>query len=184
MILHDYTPTWADEFERLKHVYADALGDLALAIEHVGSTSITGIKAKPIIDIDVVIKDYTIFPDVVERLAQLGYTHNGDQGVLHREAFKYQDGFTPHTTPQRQWMLHHLYVCPAFSEELRRHLLFRDYLRANADARNAYERIKVVIAARSDGDRKVYAAIKEAEYGEFFERTLTEARKTCQVSKT
>lgn len=176
MILHEYTSTWAEEFERLKRVYAEALCDLAIAIEHVGSTSIPGIKAKPIIDIDVVIKDYDIFPDVVERLAWLGYTHNGDQGILHREAFKRQDAFTPYTTPKRQWMKHHLYVCPTFSEELQRHLAFRDYLRVNTEARNEYERIKVAITARSDDDPKKYATIKEAEYGEFFERTLSAAR--------
>jgi len=150
-------------------------GDLAIAIEHVGSTSIPGIKAKPIIDIDVVIQNYTVFPDVVERLARLGYTHNGDQGIPHREAFKRQDECTPRTTLPQEWMHHHLYVCPASSEELRRHLAFRDYLRVNADARNAYERIKVAIAARSNGDRKVYAAIKETEYNEFFEHTLAAA---------
>jgi len=176
VILHEYRSAWSDEFELLKGVYVESLGDLAIAIEHIGSTSIPGIKAKPIIDIDIVIRDYGVFPNVVEKLASLGYSHNGDQGILHREAFKRKDEFTPYSKPKRKWVNHHLYVCPEFSEELRRHLIFRDYLRADEDAKREYESIKVAIAARSDGDRKKYAAIKETECRDFVERTLAAAR--------
>ena len=73
MIIQDHQPIWFDTFEQLKAVYQKALGDLALAIEHVGSTSIPDLKAKPIIDIDIVIKDYGVFPKVAERLEKLGW---------------------------------------------------------------------------------------------------------------
>ncbi len=116
MILHEYTPEWETEFTLLREVYLKCLGDSAITIEHVGSTSIPGIKAKPIIDIDIVIKDYCVFPEIADKLAKLGYCHNGDQGMLHREAFQRMDEFTPHSQPQRRWINHHLYVCPESSE--------------------------------------------------------------------
>lgn len=181
MIIHEYDPTWPDKFEQLKAIYLETLGDLALAIEHVGSTSIPGIKAKPNIDIDIVIKNYDIFPNVAEKLAKLGYRHNGDQGVLHREAFKRMDESTPYTESKRTWINHNLYVCPEFSEELKRHLLFRDYLRINDDARNAYQQIKEDIVARSNDDRKTYVTIKENEYGNFFEEMLATAKNHMNV---
>jgi len=176
MILHDYTPAWNTEFLHLKAIYQECLRDTAIAIEHVGSTSIPGIKAKPIIDIDIVIRNYDIFPTVVDKLANLGYSHNGDQGILHREAFKRKDEYTPYSQMKRCWMNHHLYVCPEFSEELKRHILFRDYVRAHDNARQEYERIKMEIAAKSDGDRKQYAAIKETECRDFVENILIIAR--------
>lgn len=55
IVIADYHPFWAEEFERLKSVLKNALGDLALSIEHVGSTAVVGLSAKPILDIDVVI---------------------------------------------------------------------------------------------------------------------------------
>jgi GrpB-like predicted nucleotidyltransferase (UPF0157 family) len=176
MILHDYTPAWKTEFLDLKAVYQEYLRDSAIAIEHVGSTSIPGIKAKPIIDIDIVIRDYEIFPTVADTLASLGYYHNGNQGILHREAFKRKDECTPYSQMKRRWKNHHLYVCPEFSEELQRHILFRDYLRAHDEARQDYERIKMDIAAKSDGDRKRYAVIKETECRDFVENILILAR--------
>ena len=71
-------------------------------------------------------------------------------------------------------MLHHLYVCPAQSDELHRHIAFRDALRARADWRQEYEKIKQDIAKRSDGDRKMYAQLKEIECRRFIERVLNE----------
>ncbi|MDP6041533.1 MAG: GrpB family protein [Candidatus Latescibacteria bacterium] len=181
MIITDYDPSWPKKFEELKAVYKKALGNLALVIEHVGSTSIPEIKAKPNLDIDIVIKDYGIFPQVVEKLAELGYRHNGDQGVLHREAFKRDDESIPFTEPKRTWMNHSLYVCPESSEQLKRHLLFRDYLRINDDARNAYQKIKEDIVARSNGDRKTYVTIKEEEFGDFFEKIITTATNHAKI---
>ena len=88
------------------------------------------LSAKPILDIDIVMPSYEVFPGIVSGLRGLGYTHNGDQGIAGREAFKEQDREVPYTRPRRTWMAHHLYVCPEDGAELRRHLLFRDALRA------------------------------------------------------
>ncbi len=118
----------------IKDELTAALGELAIGIEHVGSTSVEGLSAKPIIDIDVVIKDYTVFEEVVSALGSIGYRHEGDLGIAGREAFKY-DG-------KDHLRKHHLYVCPEASPELKRHIAFRDYLRTHPDAVREYSRIK------------------------------------------
>jgi GrpB-like predicted nucleotidyltransferase (UPF0157 family) len=162
-ILAKHSPAWAREFERLKAIYQEALGNLMLAIEHVGSTAIPGISAKPILDIDIVIEDYDTFLVVVEGLATLGYNHRGDLGIAQREAFKRKDERVPYSDSDEKWMAHNLYVCPKSSRELRRHIAFRDALLADPSARREYERIKQDIVRRACDVRAEYVRIKEEE---------------------
>lgn len=129
-----YNPAWQDDFIVIRDELAPALADLALRIEHVGSTSVPGLCAKPVIDIDVVIKDVSVLPDVISALAKIGYRHEGDKGIPGREAFGYEG--------KDHLRKHHLYVCAQDSEELRRHIAFRDYLRAHPDAVEEYGKIK------------------------------------------
>ena len=172
MILALHNPEWAAQFEALRDVYTNALGRLIVRVEHVGSTAVPNLMAKPILDIDIVMPGYEVFPQILARLKRLGYAHNGDQGIREREVFKPVDETAPFTSPPGKWMAHHLYVCPADSLELRRHLVFRDALRAHAHLRQGYEKRKVDIAGRSGGDRKVYAQVKEIECREFVESVL------------
>ena len=134
VVVLSYDEVWSSAFEAIKAEIEAALGDLMLRVEHVGSTSVKGMSAKPCIDIDVVIYDYSVFNDVVQRLNAIGYIHEGDLGIKDREAFKYAD--KPHL------MTHHLYVCPSDSEELRRHVAFRDFLRRNPEAVKRYSQVK------------------------------------------
>ena len=129
---------WESAFEAIRAEIQTALGDLMLGIEHVGSTSVKGMSAKPCIDIDVVIRDYSVFDAVVQKLDAIGYIHEGDLGIKDREAFKYAN--KPHL------MTHHLYVCPRDSEELHRHIVFRDFLRKNPEAVKKYSRVKETAA--------------------------------------
>ena len=138
VIVTPYNKAWESDFEAIRTELAAALGDLAIGIEHVGSTSVEGLSAKPCIDIDVVIKDYSVFDEVVGRLAAIGYIHEGNLGIKDREAFKYSD--KPHLQK------HHLYVCPQYSRELYRHITFRDFLRSNRDAAEKYGRAKIEAA--------------------------------------
>jgi GrpB-like predicted nucleotidyltransferase (UPF0157 family) len=71
-ILSPHDPSWASEFDELRALFAQALGPLALRVEHVGSTAIADLLAKPILDIDIVIPDYSVFPQVVRALGSLG----------------------------------------------------------------------------------------------------------------
>ena len=134
VVVEPYSEAWASEFEKIKAELECALGELAIRIEHVGSTSVKGLSAKPIIDMDVVIENYSMFSEVIDRLQSIGYQHEGDLGIKGREAFKYND--KPHL------MQHHLYVCPKDSAELRRHITFRDYLRSHPEATAKYSKVK------------------------------------------
>ena len=134
VIVLPYDPAWKDAFEEIKGEIEAALGDLILGIEHIGSTSVEGLSAKPCIDVDVIIEDYSVFADVVRKLEAIGYFHEGDLGIRDREAFRYSD--KPHL------LTHHLYVCPKYSRELHRHLTFRDFLRSNPEAAKQYGQVK------------------------------------------
>ena len=134
VIVVPYDEQWKTDFVEIKQHLLPEINDIVIAIEHIGSTSVEGLSAKPIIDIDIVIKDYSIFNTVVERLATLGYIHEGNLGIKDREAFDYKGNAD---LPK-----HHLYVCPEFSVELHRHIAFRDYLRNNPEAVIQYSKIK------------------------------------------
>ena len=147
-----YDGGWKRDFEKIKNELALGLGDSVLAIEHVGSTAVEGLSAKPCIDIDVVIEDYSCFASTVEKLAGLGYVHEGDLGIPGREAFDYSG--------KTHLQKHHLYVCPVNSEELRRHITFRDFLRSNPEAVKKYSLAKETAASLYPNDIDGYIRCK------------------------
>ncbi len=152
VVVTPYNKTWKSSFEEIKAEIENVIGDLIIGIEHVGSTSVEGVSAKPCIDIDVRIKDYAVFNDVVNKLATIGYIHKGDLGIKDREAFKYAD--KPHLQK------HHLYVCPQHSEELHRHITFRDFLRENPEAARKYGSVKETAAQLFPDDIDKYIEYK------------------------
>jgi GrpB-like predicted nucleotidyltransferase (UPF0157 family) len=152
IIVESYHPKWKTDYEKIKAEIEPVISDLIIRMEHVGSTSVVGLSAKPIIDIDVVIKDYSVFDEIVERLNSIGYIHEGNLGIEGREAFKYDN--KPHLQE------HHLYVCPENSKELHRHITFRDYLRSNPDAAAKYGKIKMEAAKRYPNDIDKYLEYK------------------------
>ena len=157
-----YDAAWVDDFEKIKCEILGALGDLAEGVEHVGSTAVFGLSAKPCIDIDVVIADYSTFDAVRAALSELGYFHEGDLGIAGREAFGYTD--KPHLKK------HHLYVCPRDSEELHRHITFRDFLRVNPDVAEEYGRVKTEAARLYPDDIDGYIAHKSPIIEEIYRR--------------
>lgn len=161
IVVVDYDPTWPALFATLRAPVAAALGDLAVAVEHVGSTAVPGLTAKPIIDLDVAIPSADSLQAAINRLAPLGYIHQGDLGIPGRAAFDW-----PRHLPQ-----HHLYVCALDNAEYRRHLLLRDYLRTHADAAAAYAALKRQPAARYRTQREAYAEAK----GPFVAAVLAQA---------
>jgi len=134
VVVEPYNEEWKSDFIAIRDELDAVLKDIVLKIEHVGSTSVEGLSAKPVIDVDVVIKDTTVLPDVISALQTIGYFHEGDLGIPGREAFKYEG--------KEYLRKHHLYVCSQDSEELKRHITFRDYLRSNPDAVEEYSKIK------------------------------------------
>ena len=134
VIVVPYDKQWKSDFEIIKQYLLTTVKENIVGIEHIGSTSVEGLSAKPIIDIDIIIKDYSVFDAVVESLASIGYIHEGNLGIKDREAFDYKgNGELPK---------HHLYVCPEYSKELHRHITFRDYLRNNPEAVLKYSKVK------------------------------------------
>jgi GrpB-like predicted nucleotidyltransferase (UPF0157 family) len=134
-------------FEGLRNVYLDALGELVVAVEHVGSTAVPGLLAKPIIDIDLVIQSRDDFPGVTSQLAALGYRHAGD---LESRVEKPSRETGPRMFPEMgaaDGGQRTTYTRVASgSTELRRHLAFRDWLRSNPEAAVEYGKLKERLA--------------------------------------
>lgn len=172
MLIQEYNKSWIEDFNKISHVLNKSLINLIVSIEHIGSTSVPNLAAKPIIDIDIIIKNYASFSVVKSVLENIGYYHNGNQGIENREVFK-RAKLLNHKVLDS--IPHHLYVCPTDSAELKRHLLFRDYLRENTDAKIEYQNLKFRIAEESNQDRKKYADLKELKAAEFFKNVIAKA---------
>lgn len=151
VIVTPYNEAWKSDFEAIKRELIAAIGDRIIGVEHVGSTSVEGLSAKPCIDIDVIIQDDSMLESVVNGLASIGYIHEGDLGIKGREAFQYSD--KPHLQK------HHLYVCPQDSEELHRHITFRNFLKSHPEAVK-HSRIKEIAAQQFPDDINQYIAYK------------------------
>jgi GrpB-like predicted nucleotidyltransferase (UPF0157 family) len=162
VIVVPYDYRWKKEFEKIKLYLEKTLENSIIAIEHVGSTSVEGLSAKPILDIDVVIRNYDNFQDVKSRLESIGYYHEGDLGIKDREAFKY--------TEKHEVMAHHLYVCPQDSQELKRHIAFRDYLRTHNEDKDKYSEIKLQVANEYPTDIDSYIEFKSSYIAEIYKK--------------
>lgn len=143
----DYDSKWVNDFNQIKGEIEDVLKDLVLAVEHVGSTSVPLLAAKPIIDLDVVI-DQNDLKEVIFLLENHGYIYEGDLGLKDREAFRYEG--------KEHLRTHHLYVCPKDSKELKRHLAFRNYLRKHPNIVKEYGKIKKEAAKLEPNDIEKY----------------------------
>ena len=150
VLIQEYDPAWPDTFSKLAAAAKAALGSLAVTVEHIGSTAVPGLAAKPVIDLDVVLASPADLPEAIRLLATIGYLHEGDLGVAGREAFR-----PPAGEPR-----HHLYVLTAGAEELGRHVSFRNALRASEDLRNEYAALKRSLANAYKDDRSAYTEAK------------------------
>lgn len=151
VVVEKWNPKWKDEFERI----VDSLGEdviyNSVKIEHVGSTSVEGLYAKPIIDLDIVIENDKF--EIIKRLLNdKGYEHEGDLGIEGREAFSYSG--------KEELMTHHLYVCPKDSKELFKHITFRDFLKNNSALASEYSKVKEQAAVRYPDDIDKYMEFK------------------------
>lgn len=157
-----YTTVWADTFAQLAGIYRAQLGQLITGIEHVGSTSVPGLAAKPIIDIDILIQDAAGLPPVVAVLEQLGYTWRGDLGIPGREAFGRNADTSPLDGNGTLWPAHNLYVCVEGCVSLKNHLQLRNYLRQHPDAARQYGTLKQELAVKYPHDIDSYVEGKTA----------------------
>lgn len=169
MLVQPYDPEWPRQFLHLQtFLYRNLIGTYH-AIEHVGSTSVPGMAAKPILDIDVVMREGR-FDDIRRRLEAAGYEYEGDKGVPGRESFRMRDPGLKSALPE-----HHLYVLAPDAEELRRHRAFRDFLVARPEWAEQLSAHKLELAAKLGDDRKAYQDAKEAMVLEIIALALQEA---------
>ena len=164
IVVSDHDATWSALFAELAGPVAEAVHDLGAKVEHVGSTSVAGLAAKPIIDIDVVVPTPREVPIAIQRLCALGYVYQGDKGIRGREAFLWPPGTRRH----------HLYVVVAGSKPHREHVDFRDYLRRHPEVADEYATLKKALAAEYSGDELAYTEAKT----DFIATALEEARRS------
>jgi GrpB-like predicted nucleotidyltransferase (UPF0157 family) len=160
-----YDDTWPDWFERISGELEPFIRAHALRVDHVGSTSVPGLAAKPIIDVDVVASSETEVPTLIERITSAGYRWRGDLGVAGREAF----------SPVRDSGLpdHHLYLVVENNKAHLDHLLVRDVLRSDSQLRDEYAALKLSNVDIAEGNMDIYLASK----ADFVARLLTQARR-------
>ncbi|HKW00483.1 MAG TPA: GrpB family protein [Vicinamibacterales bacterium] len=167
VVVVDYDAEWPRLFDELRARVWPAVADVALAIEHVGSTSVVGLAAKPIIDMTVVVASPADVPATIERLAAVGYRHVGDLGIAGREAFKAPDGLPRHN----------LYICAQGTIGIVNQIAVRDYLRAHPEAAAAYAQLKKQLSRRFPNDINSYVLGKtELLLGVLRAAGLTEAQ--------
>ena len=134
-----YDPAWPARFREIRRALGSALeGVPVVAIEHVGSTSVPGLAAKPVIDVDVVV-DRIALGRAIRALERVGYTHRGDLGIQDRHSLAEPD------PPRRN-----VYVTVDGSLALRNHLAVREALTADRQLRAAYAELKARVAAEVD----------------------------------
>ena len=146
IVLVPYDDAWPHAFERERRRIASALGEVAIRIDHIGSTSIPGLVAKPVIDIDVSVAD----PD--DEAGYLPALESAGSRLRVREP-----GHRMVRTANRDV---HVHICRSGSDWERRHLLFRDWLRHDARDRQAYAVLKQSLAQRDWQDMNAYASAK------------------------
>ncbi|RQW11088.1 GrpB family protein [candidate division KSB1 bacterium] len=149
--LHPYTLAWKCLYEEERETMKDVLGKAILDIQHVGSTSIPAMIAKPIIDIAVAVDSFEGATVTIKPLENLGYEYRGELGIPRRHYFSKGDPCT-----------HHIHMVEFKSREWINHLAFRDYLIQHPESAKAYADLKRTLAKMFAMDRKAYTEGKAA----------------------
>jgi GrpB-like predicted nucleotidyltransferase (UPF0157 family) len=151
VVLVDHDPKWHEMATEEARRVSDALGPEVIAIHHIGSTAIPGIRAKPVLDFLVYVRDLEALDANRGKLEAVGYVARGEFGIPGRRYY------VKDTHGKRT---HQLHCFLDGDPEGERHRLFRDYLRAHPDEASAYERLKMDMALRFGNDTNVYADAK------------------------
>jgi GrpB-like predicted nucleotidyltransferase (UPF0157 family) len=146
-----YTSTWATLFQAERARLQQALGAEAVDIQHIGSTAIPGLAAKPILDLGIAVATEAVVKVCIPRLAALGYSYRGYRGP--------EQGHFFDQGPEGQ-LTHYLHMLLHREPGWLNYLHFRDYLRSHPAARDAYQQLKQELAARYAADRAAYSAAK------------------------
>lgn len=148
--IEEYNEQWSTWFTSIATFLRNMLTDLPLDIVHVGITSVKGLKSKPIIDIDIIARRSN-YQQIIDKLAQLGYVHEGTLGIEGREAFGLENKDLVNQLPS-----HHLYLCHPGSKGLENHLYLKEYLKVHPDAVQQYGSLKETLAKQFRTDIDSY----------------------------
>ncbi len=154
VVVVPYDPRWPSTFQRVAGEVKEALGECLVEMHHIGSTSIPGIHAKPIIDVLAVTGDLTEVDRRAARMREIGYEPMGEFGIDGRRYFRRDDAAGVRTEQ--------VHAFASGSPHLLRHLAFRDYLRAHGEVAQEYARLKQHLAAAHRYEIEAYMDGKDA----------------------
>lgn len=143
--LAQYSPEWKTLYEKEERLLKDLIGKCIIDIQHIGSTSIPNMIAKPIIDIGIAIADFEEGKRCIEPIESLGYEYKGENGIPKRHYFVKGDPTT-----------HHLHIVEIDSAEWKKNITFRDALRKNENLAKEYAELKLSLAEKFKYDRVAY----------------------------
>lgn len=161
LYLSPYREEWPVLFEAEKKILVSTIGDHVRDIQHVGSTAVEGLHAKPILDIAIAVEEFEAARVCIEPLISLGYTFKGENGIPRRHYFQKGEPCT-----------HHIHMVEETGEEWTKLILFRDHLRSDRGVAEEYGKWKAALVDSLAGDRKAYLAAK----AEFITEVIKEAR--------
>lgn len=167
--LEEYSEKWNEEYLEEEKLLKEVLGDIIVSIHHVGSTSIKGLKAKPIIDILLIINNFDVINIMEEKLVDYDYTNRGAQGVLDRYLF---------VKGPEDARTHYVHIALPNSDTYYNQILFRDYLNKYPEYIEKYCNLKEELAVKYASDRKKYTAGKS----EFINDVIKLAKKEFNIN--
>lgn len=188
-----YNPNWSNDFESIKTELIELIGFINPIIEHIGSTSVKGLSAKPIIDILIGVKDESYLEKTIAPLTNNNYVYyeKYNEDMPYRRFFiKYKidprelsipliildKDYIPSNATERNHRLAHIHILPFNSEHWIRHIAFRDYLRTHTDIKTQYQNLKKILSEMEWIDGNEYNKAKD----EFLKREEKKALKWYQ----
>ena len=167
VVVVSYDPIWPKQYEEEKDRLQKALGLIIAQIDHIGSTAVPGLGAKPIIDIMIALNNVAEVNGCILPLKNIGYEPLGENGIPGRHFFRKLSKETGIRT-------HHLHVVGAGNDFIAKHLLFRDYLRSHPETARQYYQLKKELSSEHGDDRNSYTDAKT----QFIESVLAKAKTT------
>ena len=149
----DHDPNWATLAAAVCHEVQRAGGDLLVDVQHVGSTAVSGLPAKPILDVAAGARTLATIPEIVQRLTEIGYLYRRDEGPHGGHLFLRESAPDIRTI--------HLHVVEHAATEWQNYLLFRERLRQEVHLRQQYAELKLRLAREFGNDRQTYTASKQ-----------------------
>lgn len=163
-----YSDEWNTAFEKEKSILSKALKGSFIDIQHIGSTSVPGLIAKPILDIVIAVPNIRTLGKCIKKLEQIGYQYLGDKE--NKENYLFVKGREDNRT-------HYVHIVEINSSNWDNYILFRDYLRNNKDYLMEYSKLKKDLAKRFPDNRKKYTKLK----ADFIEKTINKARENVKI---